>query len=88
MTTTLGARGQVVIPVAIRSQKDLRAGDDFAVTVEGNRIVLEKLQRRVEQRRRPRIILKKGKLPLVVTPKNAQPLTLEEIIEKEGEILL
>jgi AbrB family looped-hinge helix DNA binding protein len=34
MTTSLGARGQVVIPKAVRDSRNLREGDDFEVLVD------------------------------------------------------
>ena len=40
MTTTLSARGQVVIPSNIRHQLDLREGDDFIVLCSIKREIL------------------------------------------------
>ena len=34
MTTILSQKGQIVLPGAIREQLQLRAGDDFEVTIE------------------------------------------------------
>ncbi len=34
MTTNLGQRGQLVIPKAIRTERNLQAGDDFEVIVD------------------------------------------------------
>jgi len=45
MTTTLSAKGQVVIPKKIREAKRLRAGDDFDVSLEEDAIVLRPLRR-------------------------------------------
>jgi len=45
MTTTLSAKGQIVIPKKIREVKRLRAGDDFDVSIEEDAIVLRPLRR-------------------------------------------
>ena len=45
MTTTLSAKGQIVIPKKIREVKRLRAGDDFDVSLEEDAIVLRPLRR-------------------------------------------
>lgn len=37
---TLGQHGQVTIPVEVRRQLDLKAGDKFDVMIEGEQIVL------------------------------------------------
>ncbi len=34
MTTTIGQRGQLVIPKAIRERRQIQPGDDFEVTVD------------------------------------------------------
>ena len=46
MTTTLSARGQIVIPHDIRAQMGLHAGDDFLVlSSETGEIVLRPLRK-------------------------------------------
>ena len=73
MTTTLSAKGQIVIPRAIRAEDELRAGDDFVIERIGpGRIVLERISRR---RRGARVVRRKKGLPVVETPKGAPRLT-------------
>lgn len=42
-TTKLSSRGQVVIPENIRGALNLKAGDNFIVLSESNKIVLKRL---------------------------------------------
>lgn len=44
MTTTISSKGQVVIPLAAREQAGIRPGDDFVVTVQGDEVVLKKIE--------------------------------------------
>ena len=46
MTTTLSAKGQVVIPGNVRAQLGLRQGDDFIVLVSSSREILLRPVRR------------------------------------------
>ena len=73
MTTTLSAKGQIVIPSAIRAQDELRAGDDFVIERIGpGRIVLERISRRA---RGARIVRRTKGLPAIKTPQRAPRLT-------------
>ncbi|MDA8335528.1 MAG: AbrB/MazE/SpoVT family DNA-binding domain-containing protein [Peptococcaceae bacterium] len=45
LTTTLSEKGQVVIPAEIRGKAGLEAGQRFAATMEGDRIVFTPLPR-------------------------------------------
>jgi len=40
---TLSTKGQIVLPRKIREALGLRKGDRFAITLEGNRVVLTRL---------------------------------------------
>ena len=51
MTTTISSKGQVVIPLAAREQAGIRAGDDFLVTVQGDEVVLKKIEATPKLRR-------------------------------------
>jgi len=86
VTTTLGKKGQIVIPQAIRQRAKLKPGDDFSVSRDTyGRIVLEKLVRPAA--RAPRLVLRKGQPPKFITPKNARVLSREEIQQLETEML-
>ena len=76
MTTTLGKRGQVVIPKEVREQHNLLAGDDFQVITQGSQIILEKIQPRTYE---AKLVRRKGKLPVLVLPKEAPPLDPDRI---------
>jgi AbrB family looped-hinge helix DNA binding protein len=77
MTTTLSAKGQIVIPSAIRAQDELRAGDDFVIERVGpGRIVLERIARRAHG---AKIVQRKKGLPVIKTPKGAPRLTSEAV---------
>ena len=45
MTTRVGAKGQIVIPKAIRDRVSLHAGDEVVVELHGNSIVVTARQR-------------------------------------------
>ena len=73
MTTTLSAKGQIVIPSAIRAHDGLRAGDDFMIERVGpGRIVLERISRRAEG---AKIVRRAKGLPVIKTPQRARRLT-------------
>jgi AbrB family looped-hinge helix DNA binding protein len=84
MTTTLSAKGQIVIPRVIRAQDDLRAGDDFVIERVGpGRIVLERISRRLQG---AKIVRSRKALPLIKTPKGAPRLTTEAVKALEIEL--
>jgi AbrB family looped-hinge helix DNA binding protein len=73
MTTTLSAKGQIVIPRAIRAQDGLRPGDDFVIERVGpGRIVLERISRHAQG---AKVVRRKKGLPVVKPPKGAPRLT-------------
>jgi AbrB family looped-hinge helix DNA binding protein len=82
MTTTLGPRGQIVIPQELREQLQLERGDDFVIAGAGSRIVLEKIQRT----RRARLVRRKGELPTFIAPKGSAPLTMEQVKALEEQM--
>lgn len=84
MTTTLSAKGQIVIPRAIRAQDDLHAGDDFVIERIGpGRIVLERISRRAQD---ATIVRRKNALPVIRTPKGAPRLTSEAVKALEVDL--
>jgi AbrB family looped-hinge helix DNA binding protein len=77
MTTTLSAKGQIVIPRAIRAQDELRPGDDFVIERVGpGRIVLERISRRAQG---AKVVRRKKGLPIVKPPKGAPRLTSQAV---------
>src|SRR5262245_33953429 len=77
MTTTLSAKGQIVIPRAIRAQDELRPGDDFVIERVGpGRIVLERISRRAQG---AKVVRRKKGLPVVKPPKGAPRLTSQAV---------
>ena len=47
MTTTLSAKGQILIPREYRDELRLRAGDGLRVRRDGQRLILEKIARKI-----------------------------------------
>lgn len=76
MTTTLGKRGQVVIPKHVREKFQLQTGDDFRVITRGSQIILEKVVCPVYE---AKLVRRKGKLPVLVLPPGAPPLDPERV---------
>ena len=75
MTTTLSAKGQVVIPSDIRNRLDLRAGDDFIVLCSANGEIML----------RP---IRKGRKSLVQALRAMQGLEIERLDEPIRDIEL
>ena len=50
MTATMGTKGQIVIPRAIRDELDLKAGDDFEVVRRKEEVVLRRIRGRPSRR--------------------------------------
>jgi AbrB family looped-hinge helix DNA binding protein len=83
MTTTLGKKGQVVIPQELRERLALRPGDDLLVDSHAGKIVMEKI---VPTQHRATLVLRKGQLPTFKTPKG-YVLTSERVKELADGIL-
>ena len=76
MTTTLGKKGQVVIPQELRRRANLKPGDDFSVSGDSSgRIVLEKIPR---EPARAKLVKRNGRLVLVPPP-GFPPMTMEQV---------
>jgi len=70
-TATISTKGQLVIPARFRKALHLQAGDKVSLTLEGDRLLLER-----EQPRRARLVEKNGRKVLVAPP-GAPPMTPE-----------
>lgn len=46
ITSKLTSKAQTTIPQAVRAALQLREGDELLYVVEGNRVILEKVQRK------------------------------------------
>jgi AbrB family looped-hinge helix DNA binding protein len=51
MVTTVSTKGQFVIPAEIREQLGIEPGTKMSVSVEGSRIVLQMVERRIDELR-------------------------------------
>jgi AbrB family looped-hinge helix DNA binding protein len=79
LTTKLSTKGQVVLPQALRSKLNLRAGDTFETKIEGGRIVLVPTKKR---RRKGRIVTDPiTGLPMLTAGPGAPVLTSEQVAE-------
>lgn len=84
MTTTLGQKGQVVIPQEIRRRAHLKPGDDFTVVGDNaGRIVLKKVT--PPSGVRAKLVKKNGRLVFVVPP-GSPPMTMEQVKEMADSI--
>ena len=72
-TATISTKGQLVIPTRFRKALHLQAGDKVSLTLEGDRLFLER-----EQPRRARLVEKNGRKVLVAPP-GAPPMTPEVV---------
>ena len=72
-TATISTKGQLVIPTRFRKALHLQAGDKVSLTLEGDRLLLER-----EQPRRARLVEKNGRKVLVAPP-GAPPMTPEVV---------
>jgi len=72
-TATISTKGQLVIPTRFRKALHLQAGDKVSLTLEGDRLLLER-----EQPRRARLVDKNGRKVLVAPP-GAPPMTPEVV---------
>ena len=83
MTTTLSAKGQILIPEEVREDLNLRAGDGFRVQLQGRRIILENI---ASSQGRVRIVRRKGRLPTILTPSGSGSLTSRKVRELERQM--
>jgi len=72
-TATISTKGQLVIPTRFRKALHLQAGDKVSLTLEGDRLLLER-----EQPRRARLVEKNGRKVLEAPP-GAPPMTPEVV---------
>jgi AbrB family looped-hinge helix DNA binding protein len=73
-SSTLSTEGQLVIPAQYRRALNLRPGDKVEVTLEGQRLILERRSRRAAQLTRGRF----GR-PVLVSAPNAPKMTTETV---------
>ena len=83
MTTTLSAKGQILIPREVRDELNLRGGDGLRVERQGQRIIVEKIG---PPRRRARLVRRKGHLPTIVVPPGSELLKTSQVKELEREM--
>jgi AbrB family looped-hinge helix DNA binding protein len=70
-TTTLSTKGQLVIPSRFRKALHLQPGDKVALALEGETLILRRLQSR-----QARLVEQNGRKVLVAAP-DAPPMTTE-----------
>jgi AbrB family looped-hinge helix DNA binding protein len=73
-SSTLSTKGQLVIPTQYREALNLRPGDKVEVTLEGQRLILERRSRRAAKLARGRF----GR-PVLVSAPNAPKITTETV---------
>lgn len=83
MTTRLSSKGQVVLPGPLRRSLGLQAGEVLEVSLEGERVVLTRVQARP-----PKVRIKVDRLtglPVLSAGKGVAPLTGEQVSELMSE---
>ena len=73
-SATISTKGQLVIPTRFRKALHLQAGDKVSLTLEGDKLLLQR-----EQPRHARLIRGKFGRPVLVAPPGAPPMTPERI---------
>ena len=73
-TATISTKGQLVIPTRLRNALHLQAGDKVSLTLEGDKLLLQR-----EQPKRARLVRGKFGRPVLVAPPGAPPMTTERI---------
>jgi len=73
-SATISTKGQLVIPTQFRKALHLQAGDKVSLTLEGDKLLLQR-----EQPRRARLVRGKFGRPVLVAPPGAPPMTPERI---------
>jgi AbrB family looped-hinge helix DNA binding protein len=74
----VSTKGQVVIPHDVRKLLGIHPGDEVAIKVGRQQIIMEKV---LKVSSKPRLVLVKGQMPIIKMPKNAEPLTPEMVKE-------
>lgn len=78
MKAIVSTKGQVVIPQPVRKMLGIHPGDELTVKRNQNQIIMEKVG---GVSAKPKLKLKKGGMPLIQMPKDAEPLTAEMVKE-------
>jgi AbrB family looped-hinge helix DNA binding protein len=74
----VSTKGQVVIPHNVRKMLGIHPGDEVTVKHSQNQIIMEKV---AGVSATPKLKIKKGRMPLIKMPKDAEPLTPEIVRE-------
>ena len=75
MTSRISTKGQLVIPAQMRKALNLKAGDRVDMTIDGQRLILQRVSPHRAKLKRGRF----GRMVLVA-PKGAPPMTTESVI--------
>jgi AbrB family looped-hinge helix DNA binding protein len=78
MKAKISTKGQVVIPHHLRNLLGILAGDEVTIKSSQQRIIMEKVGTATEK---PKLILRKGKMPILKMPRNSDILTPEMVKE-------
>ena len=73
-TATLSTKGQLVIPTRYRKALNLQPGDALQLTLEGQRLVLER-----RSRQRARLMRGKFGRPVLIAPAGAPRMTTASV---------
>ena len=73
-SATISTKGQLVIPTRFRKALHLRAGDKVSLTLQGDKLLLQR-----EQPRRARLVRGKFGRVVLVAPPGTPPMTPERI---------
>jgi AbrB family looped-hinge helix DNA binding protein len=73
-TATLSTKGQLVIPSRYRNALHLQPGDQVAISLEGERLVIAPTKAT-----KARLVTGRGGRKLLVAPDDAPPMTTESV---------
>ena len=73
-TTTLSTKGQLVIPSRFRQVMHLQPGDRISVSLEGEKLILQR-----DVPRRAKLVRGRFGRPVLVAPTGAPPMTPERV---------
>lgn len=85
MTTHLSTKGQVIIPLGIREQDNLKPGDDFSIIRLGPGDY--RLIKVANDLPKSKLVRPKKGMPYFEAPKRAPQITSEMVNELEAETL-